>query len=280
MPDKQYPLVTIITPSYNQGAFLEETIRSVINQDYPNIEYFIIDGKSSDNSIDIIKKYEGKITWWVSEPDTGQSHAILKGFEKANGKYITWLCSDDILEKSAISISVTFLEKYKDAALTFGNRTRIDALGNIITFSRKGSMNQYFLKNGITLPQETTLIRKEAYLKTEGIDTQLQMVMDFDLWCKLICTGSFVHIPAYLGRFRTHAENKSSMYSADFRKTGFKDGKPAEHARILKKHFKKAPSKPGKLIAGRLYNILIFLERRTKKYKQKKYLLIQIRSQL
>jgi glycosyltransferase involved in cell wall biosynthesis len=103
--NKIAPLVSIITPSYNQGAFLEETIQSVLKQDYLNIEYIIIDGGSTDNSLEIIHKYKDQLAYWVSEKDGGQTHAIMKGFNKAQGKYITWLCSDDVMEPSMISLS-------------------------------------------------------------------------------------------------------------------------------------------------------------------------------
>ena len=96
------PRITIITPSLNQGEFLEDTILSILNQNYPNLEYFIVDGGSTDNSVDIIKKYEHRIDWWVSEPDRGQSHAINKGLERATGDIINWINSDDLLFPGAL----------------------------------------------------------------------------------------------------------------------------------------------------------------------------------
>src|SRR4051794_29425295 len=97
-----YPKISVITPSFNQAPFLEETILSIINQDYPNLEYIVIDGGSTDKSVDIIRKYEEKITFWVSEKDNGQSEAINKGFEKATGDIVCWINSDDILLPHAL----------------------------------------------------------------------------------------------------------------------------------------------------------------------------------
>ena len=100
--DREYPKITVLTPNYNYGHYLEETIRSVLLQGYPNLEYIIIDGESTDNSIEVIKKYEPWLTYWVSEPDRGQTHAINKGLEKATGEIFNWINSDDILMPGAL----------------------------------------------------------------------------------------------------------------------------------------------------------------------------------
>lgn len=271
------PLVTIVTPSFNQAEFLEETILSVLRQDYPNIEYLIIDGGSSDNSVEIIKKYENRLAYWISEPDNGQTDAIIKGFSKAKGQYITWLCSDDILEPSTISLSVAFLQRYSEAVLTFGNRVRIDSKSNITAVSRKGSFYQWCLKLGLTLPQETVLIRRSAYDKSEGLDVSLNMAMDFDLWCKLIRLGPFIHIPAYLGRFRTHSTNKSYIYSKQFKETGYNSGNPSEVSITMRKYFGISPSKYNLKLGLKIYKAISFAERRRKIYRIKLNLVNQIK---
>jgi|LSQX01.2.fsa_nt_gb glycosyltransferase involved in cell wall biosynthesis len=230
------PLVTIVTPSFNQAEFLEETILSVLRQDYPNIEYLIIDGGSSDNSVEIIKKYEDKLAWWVSEPDKGQSDALIKGFARAKGKYLAWLCSDDVLEPSMIKISVNFLEKYPGAVLTYGNRTRIDSIGNILSFSRSYVNNKLF-RFGPGLPQETVVFKKEYYDLVGGINPNLQMVMDYDLWCKFYKLGYFLYIPAYLGRFRSHQFNKSTLFSTEMENNGFEGKFTSEFRDVYRLHF-------------------------------------------
>src|SRR5215213_8022018 len=98
----ELPLITVVTPSYHQGAFLEETIRSVLSQDYPRLEYIIIDGGSTDNSVEIIQKYSDQLAYWVSEKDEGQTDALIKGFDRASGEILCWLCSDDLFEERTL----------------------------------------------------------------------------------------------------------------------------------------------------------------------------------
>ncbi len=133
--------VSVITPSYNQAEFLEKTILSVINQDYSNIEYIIIDGGSTDGSIDIIRKYENRLAYWVSEKDSGQSHAINKGLSLCTGDLVNWLNSDDLLMPSAIRILVEYYNKYPEIKLFYGDRLII------------GSNDQVFEAREFTLLQ-------------------------------------------------------------------------------------------------------------------------------
>jgi len=262
------PLVSIVTPSYNQGQFLEETILSVLRQDYPNIEYIIIDGGSTDGSVDIIRKYQDKLAYWVSEKDRGQSHAINKGFAKARGSVMNWLCSDDILEPSMVSISMHYILKHPNVGLIYGDRVRIDAKGNIYSMQRYPAFKPYFLRWGFSIPQETVLFRREVFEAVGGLDESLKMVMDFDLWCKISKVSSVLHIPAFLGRFRAHTSNKSSVFTKQMQQTGFAEGNPAEYAKVYMKHFGRKPSKlliALEKVAGLL---LAFCERRTKRYRK------------
>ena len=231
------PLVSIITPSFNQGRFIEETILSVLRQDYKNIEYIIIDGGSNDNTLDILKKNNDNISYWISEKDKGQSEAIIKGLNVSKGKYITWLCSDDILEPSAVSKQVEFLESNKKIGMVYGDRTRIDAIGNIIGFSKQPKFRKFLLKIGYAIPQETVLIRRSVYNNTDGLNENLNMAMDFDLWCKISKVSKIGHIPSFLGRFRSHKMNKSTIFSHELKSSSFKKGFPNEFLDVYKKHF-------------------------------------------
>jgi glycosyltransferase involved in cell wall biosynthesis len=117
----EFPLVSIITPSYQQAAFLEQTMKSVLEQDYPNIEYLVADGGSVDGSVEIIQRYADRLAWWVSEKDHGQGEAINKGFTRAKGKYIAWVNSDDFYMPGAIRSAVAELEAHPDVGMVFGD---------------------------------------------------------------------------------------------------------------------------------------------------------------
>lgn len=273
------PLVSIITPSYNQGQFLEETIQSVLNQDYSNIEYIVIDGLSVDNTKDIIKKYENRLTYWVSEPDKGQTDAIIKGFQMAKGKYITWLCSDDVLEPSMVSVSVAFLEANPQVSMTFGNRIRYDAKSNIIGFQQCAQFRSWYLRWGFAIPQETCMIRRQAYNNCGGLDISLHMAMDFDLFCKLSRVGEIHHIPAFLGRFRSHHTNKSTIFSSQVQSTGFSSGAPQELSLVYQKHFQEK----FKAWKWKYFNILefvlIMIYKRSQKYKDMRQTILKLQNQ-
>ena len=129
------PLVTIVTPSYNQAAFIERTIQSVLGQDYPDIEYIIMDGGSSDGSAEIIRRYEDRLAYWESVKDKGQTDAINKGFARAHGEILAWLNSDDVLYPHAVSEAVAYLTEHPECGLVYGNCDFIDAEGNVTNFT-------------------------------------------------------------------------------------------------------------------------------------------------
>lgn len=254
------PKVSVIIPSYNQGQYIEETILSVLRQDYNNFELIVIDGGSGDNSVDIIKKYSDRIKYWISEKDEGQTHAILKGIEKSEGKYFMWLCSDDLIESSMLNISVHYHQTHPNAGLTYGNRIRIDSKGSIYSMQEFPSHKKWFLKWGFSIPQETTLISRAAYNRTQGLDKSLNMAMDFDLWCKLEKVSYIYHVPRFLGRFRIHQNNKSSEFTKEFMEIGFNGKYTSEYKKIYQRHFTISPSKVKMIIQKHYERIFKYID--------------------
>jgi glycosyltransferase involved in cell wall biosynthesis len=211
MKTKEYPLVTIVTPSYNQADYLERTILSVLNQDYPNIEYIVIDGGSTDGSIDIIKKYEDRFSYWISEPDTGQSNAINKGFKNATGKIFNWLNSDDLLMPSATTIAVHYLTNHPEYGMVYGDRLVVDENDQVLACVELPSFRRSLLQFGRFLPQETSFFRRDLWRRANGLDENLHISMDRDLWLKFIKIGRLYHVPFVLGSWRQHAGAKSFL---------------------------------------------------------------------
>ncbi|TAJ12534.1 glycosyltransferase [Marinilabiliaceae bacterium JC017] len=209
MKHSEYPRVTIVTPSFNQGMFLERTILSVINQDYPNLEYIIVDGGSTDNSLEIIKKYEDRITKWVSEPDTGQSDAINKGFGMATGQVFNWLNSDDVLCPHAIKIVVDYYKRIPAIQVFYGDRIVIDQDDRVYKTVEGPSFNRRELKYYIKIPQETVFFTRDIWEKERGLNEELHYTMDNDLWFRFVRHSDFKHIPFFLGAYREHYNSKS-----------------------------------------------------------------------
>jgi len=260
------PLITIVTPSFNQGHFLEATIQSVLRQDYPHIEYIIIDGGSTDGSVAIIKKYEKHVAYWISEPDSGQSNAINKGFAKATGEILAWLNSDDVLMPSAVGIAAHYLTRHSANGVVYGDRLHIDAKGNIIGINQCPSHNTSMFKRKYTLPQETVFFRKEVFEKVGGLDESLHFAMDFDLWCKMSKVTKMMHIPFFLGCFREHETAKSvAVHNLNGQVTG---RYLQEHQAVYRKHFSSSLPSP---IMMKWYRLLRHLnlirEQRSKTYR-------------
>lgn len=270
--EKNFPLVSIITPSLNQGLFIEETILSVLRQDYPNIEYIIIDGGSTDSTLDIIRKYESRIKYWISEPDKGQTDAIIKGFHLANGEFMTWLCSDDVLEPSSVSIQLGFLQHFSNCDLVYGDRTRIDEKGNIIGYSKYPEFRSYLLKMGFSLPQETVMIRSSLLNKIVGLNQRYNMAMDYDLWCQLEKVTEFCHIPRYIGRFRSHKSAKSVIFSSQMISNKFDGVYTQEIITVFRSHYKGFFPQLLYKNLSRILLLLSFLDRRKSIYKKKVFL--------
>lgn len=212
MHQSHWPRISIITPSYNQGQYLEQTIRSVLSQNYPNLEYIIIDGASTDNSVEIIRKYSSRITSWVSEPDSGQSEALEKGFRQATGDIAAWINSDDFYEKDAF---YKVAQAYKQQPFSFycGACHMVDHDGKFLRllYTPKithRTLTQYW-KPHFCPPQPSIFFRRALMDELGGLDRTLHYAMDFDLWLKASRKYSFHHTADNLSYYRVHQDSKT-----------------------------------------------------------------------
>ncbi len=205
------PKVSIVTPSYNQGDFLRLTIQCVLEQDYPNLEFIIIDGGSTDNTLDVIREFESEIAYWISEPDNGQSHAINKGFAKATGDIHYWLCSDDLLEKGALQYVVAQLQDKKGPQWLVGAANLITKNGTIKGVRTPDVIdeNTFLSWANNWIPTQSTFWNKEMWKVAGPFDEQLHFVMDLALWEKMYRVNDPVITDKVLGRYRFHDDAKS-----------------------------------------------------------------------
>lgn len=215
-PDQARPLVSVVTPSFNQARFLEETICSVLDQDYPSIEYMIVDGGSTDGSLEIIQRYAGRLAWWVSEADRGQTDAINKGFARARGDIFAWLNSDDTYLPGAVSEAVAFLEANPRAGMVYGDANLVDENGNVIgKFPARQTDYRRLRRGYVHIPQQAAFFRADLWRQVGPLDPSFYFAMDYDLWVRLARMAPLVYYPRLWANFRLHGDAKT--VSADDR---------------------------------------------------------------
>jgi glycosyltransferase involved in cell wall biosynthesis len=204
------PLVSIVTPSFNQASFLEETMRSVLEQDYPNIEYIVVDGGSTDGSVEIIRRYADRLAWWISEADRGQTDAINKGFAQANGEIFAWLNSDDIYLPGAIRQAVSYLENHPEAGMVYGDADLIDEQGNLIgKFPARQTSYRRLRRGYVHIPQQAAFFRASLWRQVGPLDPTFYFAMDYDLWVRLARRAPLHYHPELWANFRLHDTGKS-----------------------------------------------------------------------
>ncbi len=206
-----YPRITVVTPSYNQGVFLERTILSVLNQNYPNLEYIIMDGGSSDHSVEIIKKYEPYLNYWQSEPDKGQTDAIEKGFSRATGDILAWLNSDDTYTQGSLLSVAELFKRHTATDLIYGDTFIINAEDEVVREMRSVPFSRWgFLTDSFSLHQASMFWRRSLYNKVRGLNSELYLEMDRDLWFQFYASGGkFRHLRRPLSCYRAHEETKT-----------------------------------------------------------------------
>jgi len=213
---RSWPRITIVTPSFNQARFLEETLRSVLLQGYPNLEYFVLDGGSTDGSVEIIKRYERWLTYWVSEADGGQSAAVNRGLQMGTGSYATWINSDDMLCQNALHAHVTGYD-LAETVIHIGDCVNIDVVGNV-TSTQRGrieTLDQLLRVRSVWqsegyISQPAVLFPRALALFVGGLNVANYYSMDYELWGRLLLAGAtvrYTRIP--FGVFRRHEAQKT-----------------------------------------------------------------------
>ena len=202
------PFVSVITPSYNQGKYIQKTIESVLSQDYPNIEHWIVDGGSTDQTIEILKKFEGKINY-ISERDEGQADAINKGVKLSKGEILLILNSDDYLNEGAVSSAVRWLCENPDVVAVYGECYVVDEHDKILSKTNKKNFNaEQIICAELILPQSSVFFRRSAFIAVGGCDRDIRYCPDYNLWAKMSCKFKMLHVDEYWSFFR---ENPNSQ---------------------------------------------------------------------
>ena len=201
-----------MTPSLNQGRFIEDTIRSVVSQDYPRVEYLVVDGGSTDDTLAVLGRFDGALRW-ISEPDRGQGAAINKGFRLTSGDIVAWVNSDDVYEPHAISAAVEYLRQHPDTALVYGDATHVDAFGKEIgpcAYVGPADVDRLIHESDYIV-QPAAFFRRSAFEAVGGLDESLHWGMDYDLWLKIARRFPIAYLPRKLARYRLTGENKTAL---------------------------------------------------------------------
>lgn len=237
--------LSIVTPSFNQAKYLEETIKSVLAQNIPGMEYIVVDGGSTDGSVEIIKKYADKLTWWVSEKDRGQTDALNKGFARATGDVLAWLNSDDLMYPGAARKAMDYLSTHPEVGLVYGDADYVDGESKVIgSFPTAQTDLKRLCQGYVHIPQQAAFFRGDLWRKVGPLDPSFYFAMDYDLWVRLAKVSNLVYLPGQKwAAFRLHEDAKT--INADDRcwpemlKVHYRDGGGAFSVIVMKYYIRK-----------------------------------------
>jgi glycosyltransferase involved in cell wall biosynthesis len=225
------PLVSIVTPCLNAARFIEETIASVLGQDYPKVEYIVMDGGSTDGTLDILARYEGRLRTY-SQKDKGQADAVNRGFELTRGEIFAFLNADDTYLPGAVARTVEAFDRYREAAVIYGDAWHVDENGRAIARYPVEPFDSERLARRSIICQPAAFIRREAFAACGGLDARLRFAMDYDLWIRLARRHTMVKIDSFLAHSRLHAAAKTVGQTGDAMR---------ETIEVLQRHYGYAP---------------------------------------
>jgi glycosyltransferase involved in cell wall biosynthesis len=216
------PLVSVVTPSYNQAQYLEQTVQSVLGQDYPRLEYLIVDGGSQDDSLEIIKKYADRLAWWVSEKDSGQAEAINKGLTRARGEIVAWLNSDDLYQPGTIAAVVKVFQDNPRVGLVFGDVLAIDETGRTINLLKYGNWGLLDLMSFRIIGQPSVFMRRSILEQAGPLDTSLHCLLDHHLWIRMVQVADILYIQKPFSSARYHKTAKNIAQPVRFSQEAYR----------------------------------------------------------
>jgi glycosyltransferase involved in cell wall biosynthesis len=206
----QAPTISIVTCSYQQGRFLDATMRSVLDQQYPGLEYIVMDGGSTDGSKQIIQRHADRLAHWVSEKDAGQTDALVRGFQRSTGDIQGWLCSDDLLLPGALQQVGSYFAQHPQVDVVYGDALWINEQGGYIRAKKEAGFNRFvFLFDHNYLPQPSVFWRRSLYERVGGLDTTFDLAMDSDLWDRFSQEGRIRHVAGYWSAMRQYPAQKT-----------------------------------------------------------------------
>jgi glycosyltransferase involved in cell wall biosynthesis len=211
-----YPVLSIVTPSFNQAHFLEMAMRSVFIQDYPAVEYWVIDGGSDDGSVEIIERYADRLAGWESRKDHGQADAINKGFQKSTGEIVAWLNSDDVYLEETFQQAVTAFQEHPEVGLVYADGIMVDSKLRVLDYHRYPQVTLLDLLSFEVILQPTVFMRRKVLEEVGYLDPSYHLILDHELWVRIARRYAVLHIPAFWALERTHSQAKTIAMARDF----------------------------------------------------------------
>ncbi len=240
------PRITVVTPSFNQARFLEKTLRSVLTQGYSNLEYIVVDGGSTDGSVDILRRYADHLAYWVSEPDRGATDALIKGFSRSTGDILCYLNSDDLYEPWTLREVAQFFLAHPGADVVYGDSIWIDVADSPIRPKKEHPFNRFiWLYDHDYIPQPSTFWRRGLYEQVGGLDVAFDLAMDADLWDRFAEVTHLHHVRRVWSRMRLYPEQKNQRFRArsDFEDVLIRRRRGVADEPVWSHHTKKAVAK-------------------------------------